>query len=253
MPRWLRSLMTGVCFVGFSLGGVVLTLIVLPAAKLLRRDPRAAVRGSFRAFLWVLWATGVGRFTAASPPPDLPSAGPYVIVANHPTLVDVVFLLATVPNLCCVVHPRLFRSLFVGPAVRASGHIRGPAPDDPDAPPVLDAIVTRLSEGVPVLIFPEGTRSPPWSLRRLKRGAAEAALRADVPLVPVFLACDPPALMKGQKWWEVPDRRFHLTLDYLPVIRPAGDSRSITAALKEQYAARLEAARVTAGAVGPAP
>ena len=244
MPRWLRRLMTGVCFAGFSLGGVVVRLL-LPLAALLGRDPRSVMAGSFRWFLVFLRITGVGRFSVGERPADLPT-GPFLLVANHPTLVDVVFLIATVPNLCCVVHRRLFRSGFVGPVLRAGRHIEGPNPDDPDAPSVLDGIVERLNDGLPVLIFPEGTRSPAWSLNRFKRGAAEAAARAGVPIVPVFLSCDPPALMKGQPWHDVPDRRWQLSLEYLPVVHPGADSHAVTKDLKDQYSVLVERAKAAA-------
>ncbi|MCP4873796.1 MAG: 1-acyl-sn-glycerol-3-phosphate acyltransferase [Proteobacteria bacterium] len=239
----MRSLATGICFLGFSIGGVVVRLL-LPFAALLGIDSRRVMAGSFRWFLRFMWLMGIGRFTVGGEVEELPAEGAFVLVANHPTLIDVVFLLATVPNLCCVVHRRLFRSPFVGPVLRRGRHIEGPNPDDPDAPSVLDGIVERLNDGLPVLVFPEGTRSKAWSLNRFKRGAAEAAILADVPLVPVFLSCDPPTLMKGQPWWEVPDRRFHLSLEYLPAVHPGDDdSRAVTKALKEQYVGLVEAAK----------
>ena len=34
------------------------------------------------------------------------------------------------------------------------------------------------------------------------------ALRSGVDLELVTIRCDPPALMKGQPWWDVPDRRI---------------------------------------------
>ena len=57
-------------------------------------------------------------------------------------------------------------------------------------------------------MFPEGTRSPPQGLWPFRRGAAHVALRSGVDLELVTIRCDPPALMKGQPWWDVPDRRI---------------------------------------------
>jgi 1-acyl-sn-glycerol-3-phosphate acyltransferase len=195
-------------------------------------------------------AAGIGRFSRSPLPSDLPARGAFVVVSNHPTLVDVLFLLGTIPGVCCVVHRRLFGSFFIGPTLRYGDHIRGPDPEDPEAS-VLDAIVQRLQEGTPVLIFPEGTRSPVGSLQRFKRGAVEAAIRAEVPLVPVFLWCDPPTLTKGGRGWRAPERAFHMTMQFLPVMEPAhvgGDSRSITREFKERYTELVAEAR--SGGVG---
>ena len=45
---------------------------------------------------------------------------------------------------------------------------------------------------------------------RMQRGAAHIALAADAEILPVTIACDPPTLFKGNPWYRVPARRFHL-------------------------------------------
>jgi 1-acyl-sn-glycerol-3-phosphate acyltransferase len=69
---------------------------------------------------------------------------------------------------------------------------------------VVAALEARLAEGFPVLVFPEGTRSPYEGLRRFRRGAFEVARKSSVPLVPLFLRCAPPALGKGVPVWRHP-------------------------------------------------
>jgi len=49
-------------------------------------------------------------------------------------------------------------------------------------------------------------------------GFAEAA---DVPVVPVHIRCDPPALMRGQKWYQVPDGTIHYHFRLFPPRSPA--------------------------------
>ena len=38
------------------------------------------------------------------------------------------------------------------------------------------------------------------------------ALRAQAPLLPVVITCEPPTLMKGQKWYDVPSRTAQFTV-----------------------------------------
>jgi 1-acyl-sn-glycerol-3-phosphate acyltransferase len=98
----------------------------------------------------------------------------------------------------------------------------------------------RLKAGDPVLIFPEGTRSPAGGLGRFKSGAFSIASWAEVPLVPVLIRASPPSLMRGMHWYTVPDAsvRFDVSLLSAPdSIRPGGDPtthRSDTRALFER-------------------
>jgi 1-acyl-sn-glycerol-3-phosphate acyltransferase len=45
-----------------------------------------------------------------------------------------------------------------------------------------------LSRGVPVLLFPEGTRSPDGQVKAFKDGAFRMAIERQVPLIPITLS-----------------------------------------------------------------
>ena len=49
--------------------------------------------------------------------------------------------------------------------------------------PVVRRIEKTLRDGVPVLVFPEGTRSKERSLQKFTRGAIEAAIRRSSPCI----------------------------------------------------------------------
>ena len=70
-----------------------------------------------------------------------------------------------------------------------------------------------LAQGVDLVVFPQGTRVPAGAPRRpLRRGAAQIALHAGVPVLPVRIACAPPVLAKGQPWYDLADRTIVWTL-----------------------------------------
>jgi 1-acyl-sn-glycerol-3-phosphate acyltransferase len=87
----------------------------------------------------------------------------------------------------------------------------------------------RLSEGYPVVIFPEGTRVAPGAKKRYKIGGAYLAREAGVPAVPV-------ALNSGEFWRRnaFVKRPGTVTLSIGPAIDPAGLSA-------EDINARVEA------------
>ena len=171
-----------------------------------------------------------------------------LVVANHPTLLDVLVLLAAMPQADCVVKESYYTNPFLGGAAKGAGYI-----PSRDGPGIVAECVTRLRRGRSVVIFPEGTRSPPHELGPFARGAAHISLRAGCDPVPVTIRCDPVTLYKGQTWWDVPERCFTLTAAVAapllvkeavlePMSRPR-DARVLTAALREHFERSLSVVR----------
>ncbi|MCB9897785.1 MAG: 1-acyl-sn-glycerol-3-phosphate acyltransferase [Planctomycetes bacterium] len=132
---------------------------------------------------------------------DVPP-GPKVVVANHPTLMDVTSIAAALGGGVSIAKPTLFRRRSLAPIMRGAGHVEGPGRDPLSARRALDDAVTRLEQGFTLIIFPEGTRSHPGMLHPFSRAAFEIACRARVPVVSVAITCEPVWLSK-----EVPLRR----------------------------------------------
>jgi 1-acyl-sn-glycerol-3-phosphate acyltransferase len=171
-----------------------------------------------------------------------------VVVANHPTLVDVTAILANFEDTCCVAKPSLIRNVFVGRLLRMCGHIDAGDGGAMSGAAVMQEAQRRLEAGLSVLIFPEGTRSPPGGMHAFRRGAFEVAARSGVPLRPLFVTCNPPALSKGLPFWRQPDRMAHLRIHPAPAVRVAlGDARKACAALEASFRQRLGAPAYEAG------
>ena len=171
----------------------------------------------------------------------LSQGGPHLVVANHPTLADVVILLAHMPQADCIVGAEYARHPILRGAASAAGYIRNDGGVE-----VVEESVRRLRAGRSLLVFPEGTRSPRGGLQPFHRGAAHVALRAEWDLLPVLIDCQPPTLMKGQPWYEVPERTIRVTLRVEEPIsaKPYAASersapiaaRKLTAELREWFA-----------------
>jgi 1-acyl-sn-glycerol-3-phosphate acyltransferase len=258
LPRFLRIPLSGLAFVLFYGGASVIAFILLPILRWRIRElgpveQREAIdefmMRSYRFAIGFMAAFGLMHYRIAEidraslPPP------PWVIVANHPTLIDVLFIKAALPGVVVLVKAALFRAPSLRQLFEASGDFKGPEVEQQElgGTAVLDIFVERLRAGRSVLVFPEGTRSPAWRLRRFRRGAAEAAIRAGVPIVPIFVLADPPVLKKGDKWYQMPSRVPEFEIELLPAIATDGrDSRELTAEIRDMLAERLEAARIAA-------
>ena len=261
LDRCMRVVLTALAFTGFYLGATVLSWLLPTIVKSFRGSPaerrarsRAVVRRAFVFFHDYMRVARLIRFdprrAEVSPPP-----GPYVLIANHPTLVDVTALMATYPDIVTVVKEPLFRGLSFGGLLRACDHIASDREGGMAGGRVVLDAVERLRAGVPVLIFPEGTRSPEGGLGAFRRGAFEIASRANVPVVPALISCSPPVLAKEAPWYRAPRTPSRYRIVQLPALDPAawnGDSRAMASHVHAMYARVVDADVPTIVAVGEA-
>jgi 1-acyl-sn-glycerol-3-phosphate acyltransferase len=215
---WRRA-RTGFAFVCFGLGvlvlGIGLSAIRLLAPESQRVDAWAqwVLHRSCRSYLAFAEALGLIRVEVHGAA-ALSQPGPLLVAANHPCLLDSVLMLAQLPRAVFIASTRRTDDLFLRWPALAAGYIRSDG-----GPAVVREAVRRLGEGQCIVIFPEGTRSPRQGLAPFRRGAAHIALASGCPLQPVTISCDPPALLKGQKWYDVPDRTIHFTIRVAEPIR----------------------------------
>jgi 1-acyl-sn-glycerol-3-phosphate acyltransferase len=222
LDRAWRLFATGTSFVLFGIGSLALGLIVFPPLHLLagsrataRRWSRWLVHQSFRAFIGFNYRAGVLTFEAAGDS-SLMDGKPRFIIANHPSLIDVVCLISRLPDAFCIVKTAAWENPFMGLVVRATGYIPN---DDPTQ--LIENCVRLLRQGETLVMFPEGTRTVPGNPLRFRRGAANIALRAGMVLTPVFIDVEPETLTKGEAWYAIPDRRVHVRMEVGEDIDPS--------------------------------
>lgn len=245
----VRIAISGTAFVFFWSGGALLSWVILPLERLRpasaterRRRSQRWLRWGFRVFHSYLRTMGLTNFDPDRAELELPE-GPFVLIANHPTLIDVTAIISVVEDLTTVVKGDYWRS-SVASMLEQCGHIHGGDDGAMAAGVVAVEALERLADGQPVLIFPEGTRSPENGIHPFQRGAFEIARRAGVPLVPLLITCDPPTLMKHQPWYEVPVRTFSLRVR--PLDHPEagkvqqGSSKDQAARWRERYQQALD-------------
>jgi 1-acyl-sn-glycerol-3-phosphate acyltransferase len=207
-----RLFATGFSFFSFGVGGLILWGLIFPVLSMLpgsrtqksRRGQRV-VHYSFYAFIGLMHRIGVMTYEIAGFE-KLNRPG-QLIVANHPTLVDIVFLISRIKEANCIVKARLWHNPFMRGPILNAGYISNGNPEQ-----MIAECVDWLQAGGAMIIFPEGTRSVPGKPCRLQRGAAAIALQTGKILTPVTLSCYPSTLTKAEKWYQIPCRRFHLAM-----------------------------------------
>lgn len=222
--QWFRILLAGFAFAGFGLGAplVGLSLIFvwsLGGTKLERRRRcQRAVGGSFRFFHAYMRIVGLILYR---PELSLPERKrPRIIVANHPTLVDVTAILAAYPEACCLVKSSIYDNPLFYLIMRFSGHIRVGRRGTVDSSDAIAEATHRLEEGSDVLLFPEGTRSPTMEVGEFRAGAFALAVHSEASLALVAIFCSRPVLKRGTPWYLIPPQPVTLKLESLGEVAP---------------------------------
>ncbi len=230
--HYWRILAAGLSYIVFALGAFlpgayVLALAVTPmqAAEKQRRA-RNAIQRLCLFYVNFMQFLGLMRYELSGLN-EKPAKG-HLVISNHTMLIDALFILAYVPNLCCVVKSALCRNPFTRIPVRLAGYI---ANDDEN---LVEIAATKLRNGENVLIFPEGTRNQYDTQLDFKRGAANIAVFANSPILPVIICCQPRALQKGESWYQLPDTKSCITVKFNAVLK-LSDTIDVSLARPLQY------------------
>lgn len=249
IDRAWRIVGTAICFALFGIGGLLLRLTAFPLLRLLVRErivrerrARVLIRWMMIVFVAIMRAIGVVEVEVAGAE-RLRRRG-VLVLANHPTLIDVVLLLALMEDAVCIVKGALSVNPFTRGPVLMAGYIQ-----NSEGPQLVDEAVAALRAGSNLMIFPEGTRTPGSGELTLQRGAANIALRSGIDITPVVIRCRTRFLTKDTPWWKVPPQRAHLRLEVADdiAVRPfigraaaAGRAaRDLTRFLKDYFAKEL--------------
>jgi len=231
-----RVLATGWCFFSFSVGGLLLVTLVFPLIRLTEKDPflcrdkiQKAIHNSFRFFIGQMKYLGVMSVELHGAD-QLKHAQGVLVLANHPTLIDVVLMISLMPRADCIVKESLWRHKGFGGVIKAAGYI-----PNRNAEQLVQDCKAVLDQQRPLIVFPEGTRTTPGQAPNFQRGASHIALHAQAPILPVVIQCDPPSLTKDKRWYEIPARRFHVRLEVKP---PCTVQDFLTEELEKPLAAR---------------
>ncbi|MCX8584557.1 MULTISPECIES: lysophospholipid acyltransferase family protein [unclassified Gilliamella] len=214
--QWWRLFATALGFIIFGLFGLfVLSLIWFSLLRLFvwKKQKRIIIAQysisiSFKVFLWIVKSLCIFNYQF-NEVEKLKQDDGCLIVANHPSLLDVVLLVSVMRRCDCLVKGALLNNLFISRIIKTAGYIL-----NGESGQILPQCNEILSNKGRILIFPEGTRSIPNHPITLQRGAANIALRCHADIRIIHIQCNPPWLIKKQKWYDIPEKKalFNITV-----------------------------------------
>ncbi|MBC7172667.1 MAG: 1-acyl-sn-glycerol-3-phosphate acyltransferase [Polyangiaceae bacterium] len=233
-------------FTAFYCSGAFYGLVLLPLVSLFIREPVAQMRRcqylvstAFRWTLDLLRFCRIVDFDSRRIDATLPK-GPCLLIANHPSTIDVVAVLSVFREASVVVKRKIWDDRFLRYLFRYCGHIDGGDGSLEANIAVLEGVKERLAQGFPVVIFPEGGRSPAGGLATMHKGAFSIASTIGIDLIPLVIECDPPALHKDAPWHALPEQPVRYTVRMLPPVRGANSTaRKLQREVTELYRREL--------------
>ena len=172
-------------FVLVGTGAILIALLVEPililgGKKKFKTRSRKVISATFNFFINLVSILGGSKYKFHGKEKLLDAKGK-IIVANHPSYIDVVYLIACIKNADCIIRGTLAKSVFAG--VARPLYIMNTVGNQE----MLDLSKKSLEEGANIIIFPEGTRTPRHGTNQFKRGAARIALNANCSIIPVYI------------------------------------------------------------------
>jgi 1-acyl-sn-glycerol-3-phosphate acyltransferase len=115
----------------------------------------------------------------------LPWHGPAVLVSNHASLADILVLFGLYRPFKWISKASNFRLPFIGWNMRLNRYVPLVRGDKDSIARMVAASEAWLDRGVPVLLFPEGTRSFDGQVKAFKDGAFRMAIAKGCLLYPI--------------------------------------------------------------------
>jgi len=222
-----------------------MTLLCLPLLAS-RRGAQASLRAHAWGFLGLLrGVAGLGH--AVRGRENLP-AGACIVAANHQSAWETVGLYRVLPDAAFV----LKRSLLLSPTgwypIRGGSVAIDRGGGTAALKRMVRAMQAAVARGQQVVIFPEGTRTPPLVHRPFQPGVAALYAALGVPVVPV-------ALNAGVFWPRKSPviRPGRLTVEILPAIPPGLPRKAFMARLETAVREAADRLAREAGAMAPEP
>lgn len=234
--------------VSFFIFGVMCLafLLLLPLNFLTLLGPRGFFTKFNRAvcqhsFKFVLWFCRKVHFLDVSFFDEAQGDYGKIIIANHISMFDVVCMLAHFRFCGTYINGKFLFNPLLTANVLCSGYI-----------PIAQSLTSKangfrksmhqLAQGLPFLIFPEGTRTKTGTLGAFANGPFHLALESRSDITPVFLTLDRPFL-NNTTMFRVPYQTIHLNVHVFKKIsvQSLPNSRQNLLELKERvYSLYLE-------------
>jgi 1-acyl-sn-glycerol-3-phosphate acyltransferase len=235
----------------FLIPAIAVYTIVLGAASIVSSlfDRRGYfAHGCARTWSWLILKT-TGVRVRVDGLERIKPGETYVFVANHQSIYDTPIVFASLPyQLRIIAKESLAAFPVLGWHLRRGGHLFVDR-KHPDRAGILDRWRALVSEGLSLIIYAEGTRSPDGHTARFKAGSFLLAIQAGLPIVPLAVIGTRQVMPKGRLRTEPADVQLvvHDPIQPPRIENPtARDAKALAERVRAVVAAEVEARQFAA-------
>jgi 1-acyl-sn-glycerol-3-phosphate acyltransferase len=227
---------------------IALVLLLLLPRAVGRRVGRGAIAHGYALYWLLARASGLMRMDASALDVLADEPGGLVVVANHPSMLDALLLVARLPRSACVMKASLMHNPLLGPGARLARYIRNDS-----ARVMVRLAVNDLQAGGQLIMFPEGTRTTQAPLNRFRPGFTLIAKLAQVPIQTVIIETNSPYLGKGWPLWKLPPLPIRFSVRLGQRFRPQRDAGAQLREIEAYFVQEMLTPKPTAQGAAAAP
>lgn len=237
--RKFRSFLTVLMFGIFGIGAILLNFLVFPPLKLFFRGEKLAginsdiIRASWKFFIWLLVVTKLLRLNIKK----LETISNKIIVATHPSFIDIVILISLIPRSTCFVKKELAYNPIMKNLINSIF-----ITNEVELEELKSQSKKMLDMGFNVIIFPSGIRHRKNEFPKIKKGASLIALNANKNIVPIRLFSDKDFMFINQPFYAVGESTATFELEQCDEIDITKYSKLTEIAAKKQITEQIEKA-----------
>lgn len=217
--RLLRSVLCIVILFVFGVFSLLLNFLLFPIAKFFLNE--ADYKFFASDVIYCLWGkvllnmikyTGLASFNIKDCE-KLKSIKNKVIVATHPSFIDIVILIGLIPRTTCFVKQDLLKNPILTNIVKSIF-----ISDDIEIEDLKNNSKHMLDLGFNIVIFPSGKRHKKEEHLKLKKGASLIALNANKNIVPIKLYSEGEFMFINKPFYDVDEKRVDFYVETLAEI-----------------------------------
>ncbi len=173
-------------FAYFALGSILMIPIGIIIIKL---NPFNKEKGKlvyhliFSKFVWSLVYIMGNIKKVINTPYKEDFSKPAVIICNHQSFLDILWMAMLHPKFILLTNRWVWRSPVFGIAIRMADYY----PVAKGIENSVELLRDRVKNGYSIVIFPEGTRSVDWKIKRFHKGAFYLAEQLNIDILPIVI------------------------------------------------------------------
>lgn len=207
--KYIRSFLTIICFTIFGIGAMILNFLLFPFIKNNKELCSDIIHFLWKIFVYFMIFIGLIKLDIKK----LEKIENKIIVATHPSFIDIVILIALIPRSTCFVKKELAYNPILKNLVTSIFITNEVELDE-----LKSESKKMLDCGFNVIIFPSGIRHRKNEFPKIKKGASLVALNARKNIVPIRFFSDADFLFINQPFYAASDKRVTFEIEQMKEI-----------------------------------